>query len=128
MAAGKRAAEPISPAEAVDLARAFLRENFPADDLHREMIVEIEVDSLEQLQEVLPKRPDIVLLDNMNTDQLRRAVSMRDETAPEVELEASGGVSLASVREIAETGVERISSGALTHSAVCLDVALDWAR
>ncbi len=123
MAAGDHAGEPILPAEAVDLAREFLRENFPEADLRREMIVEIEVDSLEQLQEVLPKRPDIVLLDNMNTDQLRRAVSMRDEAAPEVELEASGGVSLASVRAIAETGVERISSGTLTHSAVCLDVA-----
>ncbi|HEY2761620.1 MAG TPA: hypothetical protein VGI75_12775 [Pirellulales bacterium] len=53
---------------------------------------------------------------------------MRDEMAATTELEASGGISLATVRAIAETGVERISSGALTHSAVCLDVALDWAR
>jgi len=57
---------------------------------------------------------------------LRRAVELRNSLAPAVELEASGGVSLATVGEIAETGVERISSGALTHSAVAFDVGLDW--
>jgi nicotinate-nucleotide pyrophosphorylase (carboxylating) len=57
---------------------------------------------------------------------LRRAVQLRDAIAPTVELEASGGVSLATVRSVADTGVDRISSGALTHSAGSLDVALDW--
>jgi nicotinate-nucleotide pyrophosphorylase (carboxylating) len=108
------------------MARQFVAENFPAGDPRREMIVEVEVDSLVQLQQVLLERPDIVLLDNMSSEELRRAVQMRDSTAPNVELEASGGVTLSSVRDIAQTGVERISSGALTHSAVGLDVGLDW--
>jgi len=75
---------------------------------------------------VLPVGPDIVLLDNMGSEVLRQAVALRDTFAPEVELEASGGVDLASVRGIAESGVDRISVGALTHSAVCLDIGLDW--
>jgi nicotinate-nucleotide pyrophosphorylase (carboxylating) len=119
-------AKGVSPARAVQRARQFIAENFPADDPRRGMIVEVEVDSLVQLQQVLPERPDIVLLDNMSCEELRRAVQVRNSTAPNVELEASGGVTLASVRDIAETGVERISSGALTHSAVGFDVGLDW--
>jgi nicotinate-nucleotide pyrophosphorylase (carboxylating) len=90
------------------------------------MIVEIEVDSLTQLREVLPEWPDVVLLDNMTCDMLGEAVQIRDASGIAVELEASGGVSLQTVRGIAETGIERISVGALTHSAVSLDVALDW--
>ena len=90
------------------------------------MIVEIEVDTLEQLEEVLPAEPDIVLLDNMSPAELRAAVSRRDAVNPEVQLEASGGVNLDTVRAIAESGVERISVGALTHSAGSLDIALDW--
>ena len=90
------------------------------------MIIEVEVDTLEQLAEVLPGWPDIVLLDNMLPAQLREAVLLRDARAPQVELEASGGVGLETVRAIAESGVERISVGALTHSAAWLDVALDW--
>jgi nicotinate-nucleotide pyrophosphorylase (carboxylating) len=90
------------------------------------MIVEIEVDSLEQLEEVLPAGPDIVLLDNMAPPELRAAVARRDAVGPGVELEASGGVHLQTVRAIAESGVERISVGGLTHSADSLDIALDW--
>lgn len=90
------------------------------------MIVEVEVDSLVQLEEVLPVRPDIVLLDNMTPDELRRAVQRRDELAPGVELEASGGINLKTVRAVAESGVDRISSGALTHSAIAIDFGLDW--
>ena len=90
------------------------------------MIVEVEVDSLEQLEEVLPAGPDLVLLDNMDADELRQAVARRDLACPAVTLEASGGIDLSSVRRVAETGVDRISVGALTHSAVALDVALDW--
>lgn len=85
--------------------------------------VEIEVDSLEQLEEALTLGVDVVLLDNMNPDQLRRAVELAKGRAV---LEASGGVTLASVRAIAETGVDYISSGAITHSATNLDVALDF--
>ena len=67
-----------------------------------------------------------MLLDNMSLEELREAVTRRDAVDPAVELEASGGVNLQSVAAIAATGVDRISSGALTHSAVALDVGLDW--
>lgn len=116
----------FTPADAVRQARQFLAENFPADDPRRQMIVEVEVDSLAQLEQVLAARPDIVLLDNMPPPTLKQAVALRDAEAPEVELEASGGISLETVAAIAATGVERISVGALTHSAVWFDVALDW--
>jgi len=90
--------------------------------------VEVEVDSLKQLERILALphgTVDIVLLDNMHAAQLREAVAMRDRSAGNPELEASGGVRLETVREIAETGVDRISAGMLTHGAVSLDVALD---
>jgi nicotinate-nucleotide pyrophosphorylase (carboxylating) len=67
-----------------------------------------------------------VLLDNMTPDLLCQAVAIRDDLAASVELEASGGVNLQTIRAIAETGVERVSAGALTHSAPSLDVGLDW--
>lgn len=89
-------------------------------------IIEIEVDRIEQLKQVLPSQPDIVLLDNMDCDTLTAAVKLRDELAPSVQLEASGGVNLQTIRGIAETGVERISVGALTHSAVNVDLGYDW--
>lgn len=110
-------------ATAVDRAREYVATH--AKD-HPDMIIEIEVDSLEQLQQVLPHQPDIVLLDNMTPSQLKSAVALRDATAGEVQLEASGGVRLDTVAEIAATGVDRISSGALTHSSPQLDVGLDW--
>jgi nicotinate-nucleotide pyrophosphorylase (carboxylating) len=66
------------------------------------------------------------LLDNMTPETMREAVQRRDQRVPDVELEASGGITLASVRAIAETGVDRISVGALTHSAPALDIALDY--
>ena len=87
--------------------------------------IEVEVDTLEQLERVLSCDVDIVLLDNMTTSQLQQAVTMRDRAAPKVELEASGGVNLDTVRSIAATGVDRISVGALTHSAPALDLGLD---
>jgi nicotinate-nucleotide pyrophosphorylase (carboxylating) len=99
------------------------------------MPIEIEVDTLEQLEEALAQEPEIILLDNMSPEDLREAVRLRDvETAEEryeygseiVQLEASGGVTLETVRAIAETGVDRISVGALTHSAPALDIALDY--
>ncbi|MFO1023389.1 MAG: carboxylating nicotinate-nucleotide diphosphorylase [Planctomycetales bacterium] len=89
-------------------------------------IVEVEVDSLEQLKDALQGAPDIVLLDNMPPDVMRQAAQIRDEMAPQVQLEASGGVNLSTVKAIAQTGVERISVGALTHSAPVLDLAFDW--
>jgi nicotinate-nucleotide pyrophosphorylase (carboxylating) len=90
--------------------------------------IEVEVDTLEQLTDALAGKPDIVLLDNMQPDDLRRAVTLRDVRAPEIELEASGGVTLETVAAIAATGVERISVGALTHSPPALDLAFDWKK
>lgn len=90
--------------------------------------VECEVDTLDQLEQILRAggcNLDIVLLDNMTPDELRRAVEMRDRAGSKIELEASGGVRLDTVRAIAESGVDRISAGALTHSVSSLDVALD---
>jgi nicotinate-nucleotide pyrophosphorylase (carboxylating) len=89
-------------------------------------VVEIEVDTLDQLRVALGGRPDIVLLDNMPLDQLRQAVALRDQWGRGVELEASGGVTLETVRSVAETRVDRISVGAITHSAPALDIALDF--
>ena len=88
--------------------------------------VEVEVETLEQLEVALAVRADIVLLDNMTLEQQRAAVARRDAIAPGVLLEASGGVNLSTVRDIAATGVDRISVGALTHSAPALDIALDY--
>ena len=90
--------------------------------------IEVEVDTLEQLADALNGNPDIVLLDNMTCPQLREAVALRNSRAPRVELEASGGISLATVTDVASTGVERISIGAVTHSAVALDLAFDWKK
>jgi nicotinate-nucleotide pyrophosphorylase (carboxylating) len=115
-----------TPAEAVALARKFAHESIGLDEGGQEMLVEVEVDTLDQLREVLPAAPDIVLLDNMSPDLLREAVGVRDAAGSSAELEASGGVNLETVRAVAESGVERISVGALTHSAVVFDVGLDW--
>jgi nicotinate-nucleotide pyrophosphorylase (carboxylating) len=104
--------------KAVELARAH-----PAN---AGLSVEIEVDSLEQLEEALTVCPDIVLLDNMAPPLLCQAVAIRNAKSPTTKLEASGGVTLKTIREIAETGVERISVGAITHSASALDIALDY--
>jgi nicotinate-nucleotide pyrophosphorylase (carboxylating) len=84
---------------------------------------EIEVDTLAQLEEALSLHADTVLLDNMPLDQLRRAVALAKGRAV---LEASGNVTLETVRAIAETGVDYISSGAITHSVVNLDIGLDF--
>jgi nicotinate-nucleotide pyrophosphorylase (carboxylating) len=85
--------------------------------------IEIEVDTLDQLDEVLRHKVDAILLDNMTPSQLRKAVKMVGRRAA---TEASGGVSLDTVRAIAETGVDMISVGALTHSAPVLDLGLDF--
>jgi nicotinate-nucleotide pyrophosphorylase (carboxylating) len=90
--------------------------------------VEVEVDNLEELAEVCKvERVDVVLLDNFSPDEMRAAVARRDQLGLKgrLELEASGGVRLDNVADIAATGVDRISVGALTHSAVALDIALE---
>ena len=84
--------------------------------------VELEVDSLEQLAEALPHGADVIMLDNFSPDDLKKAVAMAGGM---VVLEASGGVNLQTVRAIAESGVQVISVGALTHSAPVLDIGLD---
>ena len=86
--------------------------------------LEVEVDSLAQLQEALMLKVDIILLDNMKPEMLREAVKI---TAGRAVLEASGSVTDKTIAAIAATGVDLISSGAITHSAKCLDVALDLA-
>ncbi len=85
--------------------------------------VEVEADTLDQVEQALEARADIVLLDNMNLEQLRAAVSLNRGRC---RLEASGAVNLSTVRAIAETGVDFISVGALTHSARAVDIALDF--
>jgi nicotinate-nucleotide pyrophosphorylase (carboxylating) len=100
-----------SVTRAVELVRA-------ASDLP----VEVECETLDQVGEALDVGVDAILLDNMTLDELREAVSL---TAGRARLEASGGVSLTTVRAIAETGVDEISVGALTHSARSLDVSLE---
>jgi nicotinate-nucleotide pyrophosphorylase (carboxylating) len=89
-------------------------------------VLQLEVDTLEQFEIALECMPDILLLDNMTPAQMRTAVKMRNKTAPKVILEASGGVNLRTIKKIALTGVERISIGALTHSAPNFDIGLDW--
>lgn len=114
----------ISPSQAVEKARAFAA-TWP-DCRDKETIVEIEVDNLDQFRDAITKSPDIILLDNMANDLLRQAVTIRDELNSPTQLEASGGVRFDTIAAIATTGVERISVGALTHSAINLDLGLDW--
>lgn len=87
--------------------------------------ITVEVDTLNQLVEALSISPDIILLDNMDLQKLKKAVQLRNKTMPQILLEASGGVNLKTVQKIAKTGVDRISIGALTHSVKALDIGLD---
>jgi nicotinate-nucleotide pyrophosphorylase (carboxylating) len=91
-------------------------------DRHPQLPVEVEVDTLEQLDEALGERADAILLDNMDIATLREAVRRATGRA---RLEASGGITLQTLRDVAETGVDAISVGALTHSVRALDVALE---
>lgn len=109
--------EPI--VAAVRRARTAVPHNIP---------IEVEVETMGQLDEALAAHPDVILLDNMDLPMLREAVRRRDAVAKAIRLEASGGVTLATVRAIAETGVDCISVGALTHSAPALDIALDYLK
>jgi nicotinate-nucleotide pyrophosphorylase (carboxylating) len=106
------------------LARAVAQSR--AEDATR--LVEIEVDRLDQMREVLKVDGiQVILLDNMDCPTMEQAVQLRDRAGRrgQVELEASGGVTLETVRSIASTGVERIAVGAVTHSAPALDIGLD---
>lgn len=119
------AAAGSDPAAAVRRARDFVARTFPAERAAA-TVVEIELDSLEQLPAVLEAGPDIVLLDNMPAERLAAGIAIRNRLRPEVILEASGGVSPESVGAIAATGIDRVSSGWPTHASPWLDVALDW--
>jgi nicotinate-nucleotide pyrophosphorylase (carboxylating) len=87
--------------------------------------LEVECDSLAQVKEAVEAAVEVLLLDNMSVDQLAEAVDWVRGTAPEVKLEASGGLTLGTVREVAETGVDYVAVGAITHSAPILDIGLD---
>ena len=102
-----------------DIAMAVNR----ARELSPSVKIEVECDNLEQVEQALAAGADIILLDNMATDDMKRAVRVVNRRAV---LEASGGVSLTTVRAIAETGVDWISVGALTHSAPAMDLGLDF--
>lgn len=95
---------------------------------HPSVEVELEADTLEQVQGFLTlSGVDYILLDNMNLDQLREAIVLRDAVSGAApKLEASGGVNIDTVKSIAETGVDYVSVGALTHSAVALDISLEF--
>ncbi|HEV7281040.1 MAG TPA: carboxylating nicotinate-nucleotide diphosphorylase [Pirellulaceae bacterium] len=117
------------PGMAVGMALRAANESlasFPAER-REHALVEIEVDTFQQLQAALEAGGvDVILLDNMDDEQLRRAAELRDQVAADVELEASGGMTLDRIPSAARTGVDRISVGALTHQAVSLDIGLDW--
>ncbi|WP_197506930.1 carboxylating nicotinate-nucleotide diphosphorylase [Mycobacterium sp. 852002-50816_SCH5313054-b] len=102
----------------VDALRA-VREAAP------ELPCEVEVDSLEQLDEVLGEKPELILLDNFPVWQTQMAVQRRDARAPAVLLESSGGLSLENAATYAATGVDYLAVGALTHSVRALDIGLD---
>ena len=92
------------------------------DKRHRP--IEVEVRTLDELREALVLQPDRILLYNMSLDQMREAVAITAQRVPRVPLEASGNVTLETVNAIAATGVDFISSGALTHSVKALDISL----
>ena len=106
------------------IAKQFVTATFPTAE--HPMTIEIEVDTLLQFELVLPTQPDLILLDNMPLADLAAAVQRRNYAGSRCLLEASGGVNLGTIDKIAGTGVDRISVGALTHSARCLDIGLDW--
>jgi nicotinate-nucleotide pyrophosphorylase (carboxylating) len=111
----------------IALAGGLARAVHGARTTHPELAVEVEVRDVEEAAYALGTGADRLLLDNMSPEQMRAVVGLRDENAggaDGVSLEASGGVTLANVREVAETGVDFISVGALTHSAPNLDFSL----
>lgn len=90
--------------------------------------IEIEVDTLDQFREALNAKPDIILLDNMSAKQIKTAVRLKKQSRSGVLLEASGNVTLKTVREIAKTGVNRISIGQLTHSSRSIDFSMEFVK
>jgi len=91
---------------------------------YRTKKIEVEVRNLSEVKETIEAEPDWIMLDNMKIQQMKKAVRMIRSTAPNIKIEASGGINLRNVRKIALTGVDFISVGALTHSAPALDLSL----
>ena len=115
----------LSPADAVRRAREFVAQ-LDAQYIAKDMLIEVEIDRLDQLDEVLAAAPDIVLLDNMAPEDLRRAVARRNEAAP-----ASSWKRLAAYRstrcdESPRRALSASASAAFTHSSRSLDIGLDW--
>lgn len=108
-----------SAAEAVRRARAHLAERYPDEGI----TVEVEIENVADLESVIEAGADVVMLDNMPPGEMRKAVEL---ARGRVLLEASGGVTLETIRAVAESGVDLISVGWVTHSAPALDVALDF--
>lgn len=106
----------IAAAGGVSEAFRKVRSKFPTAE------IEIEVDTLEQLKEVAPENPDLVLLDNMTPAECKEAVAL---VGGKIKLEASGGISLENAKAYAESGVDYLAIGALTHSAPVFDIGLD---
>jgi nicotinate-nucleotide pyrophosphorylase (carboxylating) len=106
----------IAAAGGVSKAFSAVRSAFPTAP------IEIEVDTLDQMREVLPLKPDLILLDNMTPALCAKAVAI---VAGETKLEASGGIALENAKAYADSGVDFIAIGALTHSAAVLDIGLD---
>lgn len=109
----------IAAAGGAAVAYRRVRDRFPA------VPVETEVDTFEQLEEMLQLKPDLIMVDNFSPEGVRGAVEKRDALSPETKLEASGGLTLENAREYAETGVDYIAVGELTHSVRVLDIGLD---
>ena len=106
----------IAAAGGVGSAFAKVRSTYPSAE------IELEVDTLDQLKEVLPLNPDLILLDNMSPEMCAQAVALVNGKC---KLEASGGISIQSARAYAQSGVDYIAIGALTHSAPVFDIGLD---
>jgi nicotinate-nucleotide pyrophosphorylase (carboxylating) len=97
------------------------------ENVQRNIKIEIEVESLNEAKYALQEAPDIIMLDNMQPEDVRKAVKLRAEMGLEerVKLEVSGGITLSNVREYAETGIDMISSGSLTASIASIDYSME---
>jgi nicotinate-nucleotide pyrophosphorylase (carboxylating) len=96
-----------------------------ARDAHPRMRIEVEVTDLREAREAMNAAADELLLDNMSPGEMRKVVALAEKRDPRPVLEASGGITLENARQVAETGVDYISMGAITHSAPALDMSLE---
>ena len=87
--------------------------------------IEVEVENLQQLKEALYVGVDMIMFDNMPLSMLKEAVKITKQYDPSVKLEASGGINLQNIKDIAETGVDFISIGSITHSAKAIDISME---